>query len=109
MPDFYSEEQGVGLNYKAPFMLTSVRRVNLGKNSPVENHVPSNFGAEQDGVQVSCLVKRTIDVLGDAFLIVLFSPLFVLVSIFALLDDGRPLIYRRRVLANGVRVFDSVP
>ena len=46
----------------------------------------------------SLLVKRCLDFAGSLSLILLLSPLLVLVAIVIVLDDGRPIIYRRRVV-----------
>jgi lipopolysaccharide/colanic/teichoic acid biosynthesis glycosyltransferase len=43
-------------------------------------------------------IKRVIDVLGSSVMILLFSPLIVSVSLLILASDGRPVIYRRRVV-----------
>jgi lipopolysaccharide/colanic/teichoic acid biosynthesis glycosyltransferase len=43
-------------------------------------------------------VKRVIDLLGSAVLILLLSPLFLAVACLVLLFDGAPIVYRRRVI-----------
>jgi lipopolysaccharide/colanic/teichoic acid biosynthesis glycosyltransferase len=43
-------------------------------------------------------LKRMLDVTISIILIVLLSPLFVLISFLVLLEDGWPVIYRRRVV-----------
>jgi lipopolysaccharide/colanic/teichoic acid biosynthesis glycosyltransferase len=43
-------------------------------------------------------MKRFIDIVGAGVLIVLLAPLFALLSLLLLIDDGRPIIYRRRVV-----------
>jgi len=47
---------------------------------------------------VSLLLKRLIDLAGSAVLILLLSPLFLLLALLVFLDDGWPVIYRRRVV-----------
>lgn len=47
---------------------------------------------------LSHFLKRCIDLAGSVFLILVLSPLFALLAILVLLDDGRPVIYRRRVV-----------
>lgn len=42
--------------------------------------------------------KRCVDVLGAAVLIFLLFPIFVLISLLVVLEDGWPIIYRRRVI-----------
>lgn len=44
------------------------------------------------------VVKGCIDRVGAGLLIVVLGPLMALVCVLVLLDDGRPVIYRRRVL-----------
>jgi lipopolysaccharide/colanic/teichoic acid biosynthesis glycosyltransferase len=39
-----------------------------------------------------------VDLVGAATLVVLLSPVFILIGLFILLEDGRPIIYRRRVV-----------
>jgi len=43
-------------------------------------------------------LKRCLDLLGAAALILFLLPLFIIVSVLVALEDGRPIIYRRRVL-----------
>jgi lipopolysaccharide/colanic/teichoic acid biosynthesis glycosyltransferase len=43
-------------------------------------------------------VKRCVDIVCSTALIVLFLPLFAFLGFLVLADDGRPIIYRRRVL-----------
>jgi len=52
------------------------------------------------GFAVQRLLKRCIDLVGTSVLIILFTPLFVLLSLLILMDDGRPIIYRRRVVGS---------
>ncbi len=42
------------------------------------------------------LVKRAIDLVGSAILILLLSPVLLVLAILVLLDDGPPIIHRRR-------------
>lgn len=46
----------------------------------------------------SLLFKRGMDLTGSVALIVLLSPLFALIALLVILDDGLPFIYRRRVV-----------
>ena len=51
-------------------------------------------------------LKRCLDVAGSGALLVLLLPVFALLSLLVLLDDGLPIIYRRRVVGlNGT--FDA--
>lgn len=54
-------------------------------------------------------VKRIFDVCGSLFLILLFSPLFVLIALSILVEDGRPLLFRqRRASMKGGKGFDML-
>jgi len=56
--------------------------------------------------KVSLWIKRCADVVGSAVLLVLLLPLLLLLAFVVLLDDGWPVIYRRRVVgASGT--FDA--
>jgi lipopolysaccharide/colanic/teichoic acid biosynthesis glycosyltransferase len=43
-------------------------------------------------------LKKGIDLVGAGLLVIIFIPLFILLSLIVLMDDGRPVIYRRRVV-----------
>jgi lipopolysaccharide/colanic/teichoic acid biosynthesis glycosyltransferase len=43
-------------------------------------------------------LKKCIDLVGAAILIVFLAPLFIVLGLVVLLDDGRPIVYRRRVI-----------
>jgi lipopolysaccharide/colanic/teichoic acid biosynthesis glycosyltransferase len=47
---------------------------------------------------VSHALKRCLDVVGAAALIVLLFPVFVITGLLVYFDDGRPILYRRRVV-----------
>jgi lipopolysaccharide/colanic/teichoic acid biosynthesis glycosyltransferase len=42
--------------------------------------------------------KDGIDLMGAGILVIVLIPLFILLSLIVLMDDGRPIIYRRRVV-----------
>jgi lipopolysaccharide/colanic/teichoic acid biosynthesis glycosyltransferase len=42
--------------------------------------------------------KRFVDIVGAAVLLLLLSPVFIVIGLFVLLEDGRPILYRRRVV-----------
>lgn len=44
------------------------------------------------------MLKRLLDILGAVTLVVLLLPLFILAAVLVYLDDGAPLIHRRRVV-----------
>jgi lipopolysaccharide/colanic/teichoic acid biosynthesis glycosyltransferase len=50
------------------------------------------------GLAIQRLSKDCIDVVGAAILMILLMPLFVILGAVVLMDDGRPIIYRRRVI-----------
>jgi lipopolysaccharide/colanic/teichoic acid biosynthesis glycosyltransferase len=52
--------------------------------------------ARAAGFSMQRALKRLLDIVGSAALILVLSPLFALVALFVLLDDGWPLIHRRR-------------
>lgn len=52
------------------------------------------------------VVKRTFDMLGSAFALFILSPIFFLVAVAILLEDGRPIIFKqKRALIKGGREF----
>lgn len=51
-----------------------------------------------NSLKMQKFLKRCIDVAGAAALLVLLCPVFILVSLLVLCDDGTPIIHRRRVL-----------
>src|ERR1700730_2124158 len=50
------------------------------------------------GFAIQRFLKGCIDLFTAGGLIILLMPLFVLLSLLILMDDGRPVIYRRRVV-----------
>jgi lipopolysaccharide/colanic/teichoic acid biosynthesis glycosyltransferase len=52
----------------------------------------------KDGFSAQRFLKRCIDLVGSGALTLLFGPLFALIALLVLIDDGRPVIYRRRVV-----------
>ena len=52
------------------------------------------------------IIKRLVDIIGSLFLIVLFSPLLILISIIIILETGFPIIYKNeRVGQNDKKFF----
>src|SRR5215471_16216494 len=47
------------------------------------------------------LFKRLVDILGAAVLILLLAPVFALIGLLVGLEDGWPILYRRRVVGIG--------
>lgn len=66
-------------------------QASLGTGSPVLGHADTRN-------LITKGIKRTVDVIGSAVLLVCLSPLFFLLAVIVLLDDGWPFIYRRRVV-----------
>jgi lipopolysaccharide/colanic/teichoic acid biosynthesis glycosyltransferase len=54
--------------------------------------------AKVGGFAIQRFFKDGIDLIGAGFLVIVLMPLFVLLSLIVLVDDGRPVIYRRRVV-----------
>jgi len=48
--------------------------------------------------RLQLFLKRWVDLLGAAVLILLLSPVFVVVGLLVMFEDGLPIIYRRRVI-----------
>jgi len=65
-------------------------------------HSSSNAKTVRDK-RISTLLrlKRSLDLLGAAALIVLLLPVFAAISLLLAMEDGRPVIYRRRVVGVG--------
>ncbi len=54
--------------------------------------------ARTSALATARFLKRALDFAGAGILIIVFIPLLVLISVFVLIDDGLPIIYRRRVV-----------
>lgn len=52
-------------------------------------------------LRLQCFLKRCVDLFGAALLIVFLAPMFVVIGLLVVLEDGRPIIYRRRVVGIG--------
>ncbi|HLQ52054.1 MAG TPA: sugar transferase, partial [Terriglobales bacterium] len=48
--------------------------------------------------RLQLFLKRCVDLLGAAVLILLLSPVFVVLGMLVMFEDGLPIIYRRRVI-----------
>ena len=51
------------------------------------------------------IVKRLFDIIGSLFLIILFSPLFILISIIVVLESGFPIIYKNERVGQEEKKF----
>src|SRR4029077_739586 len=76
--------------WEDPFMLTSERTL--------ESHSCTQHLRNSGNLHLQYLVKRCMDLLGAGILIVLLLPVFIVIGLLVVLDDGWPVIYRRRVL-----------
>jgi len=87
-------------------MLTSRYRFVLDKSSSLESDHKVDCVSWSRGSHLQHFLKRSVDLLGAFVLIFLFFPIFIIVSLLVVLEDGRPIIYRRRVV--GIRgEFDA--
>ena len=76
--------------WEDPFMLTSERTF--------ESHSCTQHLRNSGNLHLQYLVKRCMDLLGAGILIVALLPVFIVIGLLVVLDDGWPVIYRRRVL-----------
>jgi len=51
------------------------------------------------------IAKRTIDILGSLFFIILLSPIYLIVSLIILIETGRPIIYKNERVGKADRKF----
>ena len=51
------------------------------------------------------IIKRIVDIFGSLFLIILFSPLFILISIIVVLETGFPVIYKNERAGQNEKSF----
>jgi lipopolysaccharide/colanic/teichoic acid biosynthesis glycosyltransferase len=74
-------------------MLNSEQRM-VARIRRAEPHIE----AETKLIQSALLVKRAIDVIGSALLLIVFFPFLGFLAFLVALNDGLPVIYRRRVM-----------
>jgi len=74
--------------------------------SSVDSRPGVKCPTKSGGFAIQKFFKRGIDFMGAGILVIILMPLFVLVSLAVLMDDGRPVIYRRRVVGTK-REFDA--
>jgi len=63
-----------------------------------ESHSGTQHLRNSGNLHLQYLVKRCIDLLGAGILIVALLPVFIVIGLLVVLDDGWPVTYRRRVL-----------
>src|SRR5260370_33330918 len=79
-------------------MLASRYRFVLDKSSSLESDHKVDRVRWSRGSHLQYFLKRSVDLLGAFVLIFLFFPIFIIVGLLVVLEDGRPIIYRRRVV-----------
>lgn len=84
----------------------SEKQMVLGKDSLLASQVSART-FDRDDLLALLFLKRCIDVVGATLLIILLSPLFLILAVLVALDDGRPVIHRRRVLGKKDVPFDA--
>jgi lipopolysaccharide/colanic/teichoic acid biosynthesis glycosyltransferase len=62
--------------------------------------------ARTSGNHFELFLKRCLDLVGAALLILILLPVFLILAIFIAFDDGRPIFYRRRVVGKAGK-FDA--
>jgi lipopolysaccharide/colanic/teichoic acid biosynthesis glycosyltransferase len=69
-------------------------------DTPISKEAPpvSRSATSVPAGRVARALKRALDFLGAAVLLLLLSPLFIVLALIVLFDDGRPVLYRRRVI-----------
>jgi lipopolysaccharide/colanic/teichoic acid biosynthesis glycosyltransferase len=88
-------------------MVISEQQSEIFISSPTESRVPLKRTARAGQRSISRNLKRCMDILGSAVLIIIFSPILLLVGLLVAIDDGWPILHRRRcVSANGE--FDAL-
>src|SRR6266576_1516151 len=63
----------------------------------IQHHINGIMSAERKYSSTQRVLKRSIDLTLSLALLLFLSPLFVVLALLILLDNGWPLIYRRRV------------
>ena len=58
----------------------------------------ARIGIEEKPVQYALVIKRALDVIGAAVILILLSPFLTLLTFLVAVVDGLPVIYRRRVV-----------
>jgi len=76
------------------------------------SHMPGWIGdqplvevAVSCGYGISAMVKRSLDLLGSALLILISAPLWIVVSIAIVLDDGLPILIRQKRVGLGGETY----
>jgi lipopolysaccharide/colanic/teichoic acid biosynthesis glycosyltransferase len=78
-------------------MPTSENELALGKNTSLQFSDAAERAAARTA-PAAFLLKRGLDVFGALALLTFLLPVLLIIAILVLLEDGRPVVYRRRVL-----------
>lgn len=57
------------------------------------------------GISLKKILKRTLDITGSLFFLILLSPLFLVTAIAILIEDGRPIFYNQTRVTKKGRLF----
>jgi len=79
-------------------MLTSEQELTVARNSASHCVRVLPFLSKDWSFTSQRILKRCLDIVGSAVLIVLLLPVFLGIVLLLVFDDGRPVIYRRRVV-----------
>ena len=79
-------------------MVISEEQSEIVIHPPTESRVPRKRGSRAGQRPASRNLKRCIDILGSAALILVFSPILLVVGLLVAIDDGWPILHRRRVV-----------
>jgi lipopolysaccharide/colanic/teichoic acid biosynthesis glycosyltransferase len=80
-----------------PSLIASEHKMDLETDLPIMGR-PRTTKNRRNPLSGALFLKRGMDLAGSVALIVLFSPLYALIAVLVILDDGLPFIHRRRVV-----------
>src|SRR5260370_31596717 len=84
---------------KNPFVLSmQPEQIMARNNASVDRRGGVPQSTRRSALATRRFMKRALDFAGAGILIIVFMPLLVLISGLVLIDDGLPIIYRRRVM-----------
>src|SRR5260370_27286358 len=84
---------------KNPFVLSmQPEQIMARNNASVDRRGGVPQSTRRSALATRRFMKRALDFAGAGILIIVFMPLLVLISMLVLIDDGLPIIYRRRVV-----------
>lgn len=106
--DLCTQSQGIDDFISSETLLTDLTdKINiLKKYKSFQKRLPYSAVAEkQSGINKQLVLKRTIDILVSALVLIVSSPLIVLISIFIRLESKGPIFYKSLRAGNGYKVF----